>query len=241
VSTSAPSALTVLGNASFAGGTSTLSAGTMTIQGDFTQSGGATGFTASGTHRVVLNGGASQQVTFGSPGTSASSSHFAKLEIGNAGDGILFQSAVFVVDQLLSTPGRGTMSRVGSATGDSLWVAGMTADSIIFDNLPLRVAGTNPLGLVSDLTFENMNPAVNQWVITRAGQTFSPDAVTFSTAPNTGVYNLVVNNASGVSFVVTFTNSSPSDAIMLGPPPRFLITGAPLPILTWNSIVLSPP
>jgi hypothetical protein len=117
----------------------------------------------------------------------------------------------------------------------------MTADSIIFDNLPLRVAGTNPLGLVSDLTFENMNPAVNQWVITRAGQTFSPDAVTFSTAPNTGVYNLVINNTSGVSFVVTFTNSSPSDAIMLGPPPRFLITGAPLPILTWNSIVLSPP
>ena len=236
--------LTVVDSTIF-GGASTnglLTAGTLTALGAFVQNGGdPAAFAATLTFRVRLNATALQQVRFTNPGTTTTTSHFADLGIGNSSvAGIQFLSPVFVTNQLLSLPGRPAISRISGTAADSLSINGINADSITFDGVPLRIGGTAALTILSMFTFQNMNPAVNQFTITRAGGTFFPNAVTFLPTPNVGVYNLVVTStATAGPFTANFGNSVPTAAAtMIGPPRRYLRLGAPTAVIVWNGTTL---
>ncbi len=236
--------LTVVDSTIF-GGASTnglLTAGTLTALGAFVQNGGdPAAFAATLTFLVHLNATALQQVRFTNPGTTTTTSHFADLRIGNSSvAGIQFLSPVFVTNQLLSLPGRLAISRISGTAADSLSINGILADSITFDGVPLRIGGTAALTNLSMFTFQNMNLAVNQFTITRAGGTFAPNAVTFLTTPNVGVYNLVVTStATAGPFTANFGNSVPTAAAtMIGPPRRYLRLGAPTAVIVWNTITL---
>lgn len=235
--------LTVVDSTIFAGGTTNglLTAGTLTALGAFVQPGGdPAAFSATGTFRVHLNGTGLQQVRFTNPGTTTTTSHFSDLQIGNStAAGIQFLSPVFATNQLLSQPGRPAISRIFGTAADSLTINGILADSITFDGVPLRIGGTAALTNLSVFTFQNMNPAVNQFTITRAGGTFFPNAVTFLTVPNAGVNNVVVTNTAAAGpFTATFFNSAPTSTLMIGPPPRYLRLGGPPAVVVWNGVTL---
>src|SRR5258708_31463941 len=80
--------LVIGGNARIASSSSNstgLTNGVMLVGGNFTQvTGSSLNFVASGTHKVVLNGGAAQTVTFGSPGAST----FGNLDVANTAGGV---------------------------------------------------------------------------------------------------------------------------------------------------------
>jgi len=83
----------ISGNATFNGGNSQgyLTEGVLKVHGDFVQLGSAhaASFSASGNHKVVLNGSSRQQVSFQNP--SPTLSHFQNLEIANTStEGVVF-------------------------------------------------------------------------------------------------------------------------------------------------------
>ena len=88
---------------------SLLTAGILEVKGDFLQkstAGTATGynlnFYASGTHQVILSGSTQQNVSFEDP--SSSYSHFNILEINNSSaEGVVFDTAVSVIEELITT------------------------------------------------------------------------------------------------------------------------------------------
>lgn len=237
--------VTVVDSTIFAGGTTNgaLTAGTLHALGDFVQSGGdPAAFAATGSFRVRLAGTGLQRVRFVNPDSIATSSHFADLEIANSSAaGVQFQSPVFAINQLRSQPGRPAISRVAGSSATPLTIAGILADSITFDGVPLRISGAAALTNMSVFTFQNMNPAVDQFIIRRAGivPTFFPNQVVFSTVPNAGVNYLVLQNTSsaGLAMAVTFFNSSPVAGSMTGRYLKQSLPG-PLPVLVWNGVTL---
>jgi parallel beta-helix repeat protein len=85
--------LEISGNATFNGGNSQgyLTEGNLKVAGDFVQLGSAhaASFSATGNHKVLLNGSSKQQVSFQNP--SPTLSHFQNLEIANtSAEGVVF-------------------------------------------------------------------------------------------------------------------------------------------------------
>jgi hypothetical protein len=77
--TNAADSLLVTGNATFGGGASTLTAGYLRVDRNFTQSGTATSFAASGTHHTRLGGAGVRTITFAN--ASGTQYHFNRLRI----------------------------------------------------------------------------------------------------------------------------------------------------------------
>ncbi|HEX9582062.1 MAG TPA: hypothetical protein VF970_13245, partial [Gemmatimonadales bacterium] len=86
--------LVVSGNASFSGGNTTnrLDGGVLLVGGDFTQFNTPDGYAPTGTHKLVLNGTATQTITLADPGNSV----FRDLEIVNSLGGVTLASVVAV-------------------------------------------------------------------------------------------------------------------------------------------------
>jgi hypothetical protein len=234
--------VTVADSAVFAGPSSNthLTNGTLRLRGHLVQAGGsAAAFSASGAHVTELAGTALQTVSFASPGNLGTNSHFAGLRIGNASpSGVQFQSPVFAVGNLTTVPGRSAVSLVGSSAGDSLSIEGATADSLTFDQVPVRIGSSGVLGALSVIRFQNMDPARDHLRITRSAGSYSINLLDFASAPNAGVFNLVVNNtAAAAGLTLTVTNGTPSDAVMIGPPARYQKLGN-APVIVWNTVQL---
>lgn len=230
--------LTVVDSVIFGGGSTngSLTAGTMTVGGNFVQAGGNTAaFAATGTFNTILNGTALQTVRFDNPGTTTTTSHFARFTVGNASPaGIRILSPVHAVTQLGSTFARPAISLVSSTTGDSLSAAGVQADSITFDNVPVRIVAGGTMTTFNVIRFQNMSPTATQLRITRPGPatSFNLNLFDFATTPTTGFYFSFNNTAVGAALPFAFTNTTPvSSGSIAGLYQRL---GATPPTVTWN-------
>src|SRR6185436_16171053 len=89
-------------------------------------------FAASGSHKVIFNGGSAQTISFGCPG--AVTSHFQNLEIANTNGGVSLNSAAFAngnldVTTATTVSGNATVTAAGNVTtvtGGSLTVSALT-------------------------------------------------------------------------------------------------------------------
>ncbi len=178
-------ALTVTGNATFNGGISTLSAGQITLQGNFSQASQAQSFAASGTHSTRFNGTVAQTISFSNP--SATNSRFQDLEIVNGVSAtVTFASNVFADGQLIRTTLDGT-NRVINGGGFLLTAKGFNASELTFDNLRVAVIDGDVIGTINNIIFQNMVDTQVQFAFTRSLGTVSIGTITFNTAPNTGL------------------------------------------------------
>ncbi|MCC7000878.1 MAG: hypothetical protein IT357_01885, partial [Gemmatimonadaceae bacterium] len=230
--------VTVGDSAIFSGGSTngSLNAGTMTLRGHFVQAGGnAAAFSATGTHNTIFAGTALQTIRFDNPGTTTTTSHFGRFTVGNASAaGIRILSPVHAVTQLGSTFARPAISLVSSTTGDSLSAAGVQADSITFDNVPVRIVAGGTMTTFSVIRFQNMSPTATQLRITRAGPatSFNLNLIDFASVPTSGFYFSFNNTAVGAALPFAFTNTSPAAIATLNG--RYQRLGATPPTVTWN-------
>ncbi len=230
--------VTVVDSAIFGGASTntTLNAGTLRLLGHFVQAGGNTAaFAATGTHTTIFAGAAQQTIRFDNPGTTTTTSHFAELQIANvSAGGVRLLSPVHAVTQLETSFSRTAISQVSSANGDSLTIQGANADSITFDNTPLRVIGTGAITKLNVIRFQNMAATATQFRFTRAG-TGTPIALndwTFASTPVGGLYFSFNNTAVGVAMPVNFLGATPGTIGALGG--LYQRLGATLPAVNWN-------
>ena len=208
--------LAIGGNAAF-GGASTntqLTAGTLRIRGNVTQAGGSNAaFAASGSHLTVLDGAAAQTVSFATPGTVTTSSHFQRLLIENSsGAGVTLASAVVANGQLRTPAGSGAARRMTSTAGQTLQVGGLDADGLVFDAVPLRVVNGEALTRFDNAVFQNMNPAATQLRLDRQTDATTFNNIAFQTVPTTGVYlHLVDTDLVAPLFTVNMQATQPAN------------------------------
>jgi hypothetical protein len=151
--------ITVGGNALFNGGPENglLTAGSLTVQGDFTQANGSStnSFAASGAHTTILGAGAAKVVNFASPGTGAAGSHFANLDVTAATGGLTLVNNIVADGALIAQPtaapppiitGGGKTVRAMSVT-----VSTGSTTSLVLDNAPLIV---DEQGTIRSQTFD---------------------------------------------------------------------------------------
>ena len=206
-------ALNVSGGASFGGGSTTgrLTAGTLRVGGNFTQSGGsAAAFGASANHLTVLNGSGAQSVSFANPGTLLS--HFHRLEIENASAaGVTLASATFASGQL-RTPAGPLAARTLTSAGQTLEVGGLDAAGLVFDATSLRVVNGEVLARFDDAVFRNMDPAATQLRLDRLDGAATFNNVQFLTVPTTGIYlHLVDTDLAAPMFTLTMQGTQPTN------------------------------
>ncbi len=119
--------VTVTGSATFAGGPSVPTAGQLSVAGDFTQSasGTSTSFRPSGSHRTVLNGTGTQNVSFTNIGVAGSQNAFDVLHLPASGArNVVLQDSVAVNDTLLMEGGGTQTQLIGAGTSQALFANG---------------------------------------------------------------------------------------------------------------------
>ena len=127
--TGATDSLGVGGSATFGGGSTSglLTAGIITVNGDFTQTGGTSvssyAPTLGGTHRLSLRGTVTQNVSMANP--AAAQSHFDVLEIQSQNRNVVLQTSAFVNDTLWMQASAFPYSLTGAGTSQRLSVAGL--------------------------------------------------------------------------------------------------------------------
>ncbi|HWA59312.1 MAG TPA: hypothetical protein VG692_18810, partial [Gemmatimonadales bacterium] len=130
--------LAVTGDATF-GGASTdglLTAGTLQIGGNFTQSAvvSTTSFAPSGTHKTVFTNTVARAVSIGSPGLGAAGSHFQVLDVSGATGGITLDVNM-QADSLISTSAAAKIS----SPGVTLTVRRAQVTGLAFNNTSLTL------------------------------------------------------------------------------------------------------
>jgi len=127
VMTNAADSLLVTGNASFGGGISNnLTAGLITVGGNFTQTVNSQAYAPSGTHHLTLNGTGTQTISFANPGAALSRFDVVEIAGSGASRNIVLQTNVAVNDSLIMQSG-GFIGAdlVGAGTTQRLTVAGV--------------------------------------------------------------------------------------------------------------------
>lgn len=155
--------ITVGGNFSVEGSDSTLSAGELTVLGDFTQTSAGivaseSTFDAYDEHKVILAGNGEQVVSFsdpgkGGPGASNKQSGFSKLHISNTSGQVNFATAVRIRNEL-------------TYTGDVLTLDSMSlVDSLLSltNDITIQLTGSD------SANFTNTNLSLNGHTLTVDG------------------------------------------------------------------------
>lgn len=130
--------LAVSGNASFAGGSTDglLTAGTLSIGGNFTQSAvvSTTSYAPGGTHKTVFSNTVGKTVSMGSPGLLSGGSHFQVLDVSAATGGISLDVNM-QADSIIST---NTAAKI-SSPGVTLTVRRAQVTGLSFNNTTLNL------------------------------------------------------------------------------------------------------
>jgi hypothetical protein len=205
-------ALSVQGNATFGGaGTNTLlTAGLLAVQGNFTQTSPSTAaFSASGTHRVQLNGTGVQTITFASPGTLGGQSHFNELQFNKVAGSIVLASDVFTNAQLISL---GPTTAVRGGGTRSLTVAGVDVDGMVLDNVIFTIDG-GTIGAFESVTFQNYATSATQLTVDHPGvtaMTFTFFSLTFVplTVGDTGLYLRAIGDLAAPALLMDISGSN---------------------------------
>lgn len=155
--TNAADALTVTGSVTFSGGSEAglLTAGVLSVTGNFTQSTTATSFVATATHQTAFVGSVAQTISFANPGTST----FGKLTSGNAAGVTLATGVATAGDVILGGPMTGSL---GLTIGGSLFDVGtkLAVPSISFIGSGAPVGSTTNT-INANVTFNN-SPSILQ-------------------------------------------------------------------------------
>lgn len=208
------SVMTVGGDAVFTGGSTAglLTGGRLNIGGDFVQVGGSpSAFSASPAHETWFVADTEQNVTFAAPAFGAGFSHFGTLYVGQGASGSLRLLSEVFVDGALETGGAPTSTVVGSGQRVVSRGADIGAGGITFDNVVWELLDGAPVAAIPQLRFRNMDPLATQFRVSRAGGAFTIVNAIFETAPTTGYYlNLMDNAADADVLTVTLTNVLPA-------------------------------
>ena len=214
--TNAADAVSVGGNAVFAGGSelNLLTAGGISLVGNLTQLAGTSGdsYHPSGTHLTVF-AGASPQVSFATPGLVPGTSHFQELAWVGTGTLTLLSPVMAHGTLVVSSA---TSSTIASSNGSRLTVGDLAAVApVVFSGVPLTISQTTPGSLtLSNITFQGMPNNVSQLVVSSpgAGGVFDFTNLVFNTtpvAPN-GFYLEAVDTTGAVDGVLTIDMISPT-------------------------------
>ena len=157
--------LGVNGNATFGGGDETgrLTAGRMSVTGNFTQSSGTTTFVGTGSHTLFLNGSGPQALSFSSPGFAAS--HFQNVIIANTAGGVRTTSDLYSSGTTGVVPG---VPRILAGSGNSLFTTILNVHNFTFDNLLINFAGSTVVSFDS-VTFQNYAATATPLTIVHPG------------------------------------------------------------------------
>lgn len=216
------SIMLVTGDVLFAGGNTNglLSAGTLQVAGNFTQSaagGSVTSFAPSGTFKTVFVSAFPQNVSMGSPGAGAGGSHFQVLDVSSATGGLVLDVNM-AADSLISTSPAGKISSSGvRLTARRTQVSGLTLlnttfvldeqgafaaenfSNVSFTGFPTPIAGTTMLTVIGPGSAAAARPA-----ITTANVNFQQMGV--------GAANFYVDLTSSNGFSVTLDMTTSNQA-----------------------------
>jgi hypothetical protein len=215
--------LIVGGNALFAGGSTSglLTNGWLRVTGNFTQTnagGSATSFAPSGLHKSTLGSGVASTVTFGTPGSGATGSHFQNLEVTPATGGLTFAVNSIVDSALIAAVGAGApkISGTGNTLTAKHWqVSGMTVEHLqMVLNEGVSIISTQQFNGVSFQGFPITTTTETLITVTAAGASLAPRSMTFNGTQFqqnfgnfTGVYVRVASsNAMGLNLVMAGSN-----------------------------------
>ncbi len=204
------------GNATFAGGSTArfLDVGTLVINGSLTQGSASstTSFAPGQFFETQFTGVVEQQVSFDDAGPNAS--HFGTLTIANSSGGVSLQTQASAVGQLTTNLGGLDLLILGN--GNTLEVAGVNADSIIFDNAPLVVVDGATWSIFDGITFRNMPVDQAQLSVVRPGNILDMGlsaGAMFETQPDIGAGGVYVHaedtSADQNPLVINVFNPSP--------------------------------
>ena len=156
--TNTADSLLVTGAATFGGSSGFLSAGVMTVGGNFSQTTAANAFAAAGSHRTILNGTGAQNISFANPTTS----FFRRLELPAIAHTVTLQTNVQVTDSLTMFAGPVAATMNGAGTSQRLTIGG---------RLTMQIQTSSPV-LTPPVVELSVAPTIN-------GGTFSPDTTVF--------------------------------------------------------------
>ncbi|HEV8409967.1 MAG TPA: Ig-like domain-containing protein, partial [Gemmatimonadaceae bacterium] len=153
--TNAADQMFVAGNATFGGGNETglLTAGTLQLSGNFSQTTSPTAFVATAPHMTTLSGTLAQTINFANP--AAASSHFGNLNLSDTAT--VLASNVYLTGQLQAT---GTSFHIESAADHLITSNGANLQNVVFDNVRWATIGTAGAGLfpsITNVTFQNIS------------------------------------------------------------------------------------
>ncbi|MDH4133132.1 MAG: hypothetical protein OEV95_15145, partial [Gemmatimonadota bacterium] len=153
----------------------------------FTQSStfSSSSYAPSGTHKVVLNTGATLSLSFATPGTG---SHFNTLDISAQAAGFSLATPIQVNGAFVSVP----VSTAPAINGGNrlLTAAGGTqVTGLTLTNAPMAITGSAPV-VFDNVRFQTMNAAGTQLSVSGQGAAAPVvlNNLVFATTPTTGVY-----------------------------------------------------
>ncbi|HUX32583.1 MAG TPA: hypothetical protein VMV51_01820 [Gemmatimonadaceae bacterium] len=177
--TDANSTLQVAGPALFDGGSTSgrLTAGTLDLQGNFTQAAtnSGTSFAARGAHVTKFSATTAQAIAFASPGTGGAGSHFGTLWAANnePTTGMQLNSNVFVdstLDLGVGAADSATFTSPGhTLTAAGVNVAGTTTRRLVFDSTLFKLVDGGAYTQFDGVTFRNFGTATPLEVARAAG------------------------------------------------------------------------
>jgi hypothetical protein len=209
------------GAAIFGGGSTAglMTDGVLKVGGSFSQTSGIStlSFAPSGNHKTVLGSGAVRVVNFASPGTGATGSHFANLDVTAGSGGISLVNNIVVDGALISAPTglTPTLTSGGkTVTAMSLAITTPLTTSLVFDDTPLIV---NEQGTIRSQQFDKAQfigfpSSATLLDMTMVGTTVTPRPVQFNNVSfQTSVTNLYARLVSSNTQFVTVTMQSSND------------------------------
>jgi hypothetical protein len=214
------SEMTVAGDAIFSGGSTAglLTGGRLSIGGDFVQAGAnsPSSFAADAGHETWFTSAAAQGVTFLTPGTGPTLSHFGTLYSSQAAGGSVDLTTDAWADGALVTGVAANVKRF-TGTGQRLVSRGANIDAagIEFDGVRWELLDGAAVTALQAITFLAMDPAVTQWRIARAGGSFTVPGLQFVSTPTTGRF-LELEDTSADTDVLTLDVTGVTPAVSGG-------------------------
>ncbi len=212
--------LSVVGGVNFGGGSTTgqLTAGVLSVGGNFFQTNTASSFNATGTHLTAFAGPSAQTINFANPGNS----QFAKLTIANTGGVSILSNVVTASDLTVASPLTGPTFGL-TISGQLIdLIAGTSVGAISF------VGSANPVSastatINSSITFNSSSTLLGNLTVTGGVNVNSA-----SGSLSANGHTLTINGSLGTANSGAIAMSSASDLIIVNGSVTFAGNSGPL-------------
>ncbi|HEY2806266.1 MAG TPA: hypothetical protein VGI92_10465 [Gemmatimonadales bacterium] len=230
----------VAGNATFAGGSSTLSGGTLRLAGNFTEGGGSTSaFQAAAAFNIEFNNTTRRTVSMPDFGTGATNSRFGQVHLfGSPGP-----VSINLLTSIQAAEIGDTSLLIADTVSGSAGIA-VTADSTgfvslsntIFNGATLTLSSGAATQSLSTIQFRNMDPTSTFLTMFRnAAAQVTINGMNFNSAHTSGHYFSANTVGAGAPGTFTFPAGSLPASFTAGAA-DYTRTGATLPTVNWNGV-----